>query len=867
MTYSSRIFHKFENRTTEIEKCMSKVVLYPHNQEAYKKIEQSIANGNKKIAISHATGTGKSYLIAKLCEDYNFEKKLVLVPSKYIKENILKVLKECGIKNIHVKTYQWLIKIPDDVISEMDYKVIALDEYHHDTAKVWGDKVKTLINTHPQTIFFGTSATPVRTDGINTIDVIFDGNCVSELPLSKAIAKKIVPTPKYIAALYALDERLTELREKVEKSTNSKEEKEEFYNKINSMRSQIEKSYGMPIILNKHIKDKTGKFIIFCKNRKHLEEIKNTVIEWFKVAGFKNINTYVVHSSYEGKDREYQAFCSDTSDKLKLLFCVNMLNEGLHLKNISGVLLLRSTRSYIVLMQQIGRAIEASNSRTPIIIDAVNNFTYVKDGIKLLQEIKEELEKEEKSNKNFDKGYFLDIDTFFITEYVCDVEKMLSEIEDKLQNSINVDLLIEHLIKYKNRYGNMIVPIKYISEDGFKLGRMCQIMRSKKNGRCQGRGQVSYLSDEEFSKLNQIGFIWNNIDECWNKKFDLIKEYCDVCNLTINDIQKDTIYKNFKIGHWVKEQLRKIKNGEYENSYKKNLLLENGLVLDNEFYNWRKKYLEYISYLKKNNLKCNQISKNAVGELGTRLYNFEHTCKRKYKNGTLRDQKVELLKEYGFDFTFLRDEKINVFEEKIKKYLSNPNSSSSRNWIQKTKYRYNNEKLNNEEMQLLKKYNIVDNLGVFYVITNPYIAIYRHGQFLGKLYKSARDVEENSLKDLGRKINKKSIWSFCSGSYKNDTIYDFQFKYVTSRKDILDGVDKPFLNKNDLKYREKVEYLSKFYPEKILRSTVYEDFRLGDWLHGQRTKYKRGDLSDLRLSFFKELGVMSYLEPKMKEGE
>ena len=54
---------------------MSKVKLYPHNEEAYKEIKQSILNGNNKLAVSHATGTGKSYLIAKLFEDYREDKK------------------------------------------------------------------------------------------------------------------------------------------------------------------------------------------------------------------------------------------------------------------------------------------------------------------------------------------------------------------------------------------------------------------------------------------------------------------------------------------------------------------------------------------------------------------------------------------------------------------------------------------------------------------------------------------------------------------------------------------------------------------------------------------------------------------------
>ena len=63
-------------------------------------------------------------------------------------------------------------------------------------------------------------------------------------------------------AHYTLDDELEKLRKKVETVTNTKEEKQEFYKKINAMRSQIEKSCGMPIILNKYIKHREGKYII-----------------------------------------------------------------------------------------------------------------------------------------------------------------------------------------------------------------------------------------------------------------------------------------------------------------------------------------------------------------------------------------------------------------------------------------------------------------------------------------------------------------------------------------------------------------------------------------------------------------------------
>lgn len=493
------------------------VDLLEHNQEAYEKIREALASGTRKLAISHATGTGKSYLIGKLFEDYNNEKKLVLVPSTYIRDQLQELFEKYDITNADSMLYQKLIKLKDEEITAMDYKVIALDEFHHDTAKVWGEKVKTLIESHMDSIIFGTTATPIRSDGVNALDELFEGNCVSELPLSMAIAKKIVPLPVYIGALYSLNEELERLREKVENATNTDDEKKELYQKIDSMRKQIDRSYGMPIILNKHIKDSEGKYLVFCKNKKHLVEIKDTVIEWFKIAGFKDIHSYVVHSSYEGKDKEYKAFCDDTSHNLKLLFCVNMLNEGLHLSDISGVLLLRPTNSNIIWLQQIGRCIESNNSKNPVIIDAVNNFNAVQQGNGLLQEIKEAVKKEKESaNRGSGVSDLIDIDTFFITEYVQSVQELFGQIEGRLRDSW--DLYIKALEQYKEREGDCLVPYRHIEiledETKLKLGIWVLNMRQARNG--TGK---SLLTLERIKRLDELGFVWKFEKECMFDKF------------------------------------------------------------------------------------------------------------------------------------------------------------------------------------------------------------------------------------------------------------------------------------------------------------------------------------------------------------
>lgn len=51
-----------------------------------------------------------------------------------------------------------------------------------------------------------------------------------------------------------------------------------------------------------------------------------------------------------------------------------MLNEGVHVDDINGVILLRPTVSPIIYKQQIGRALSANKKTNPVIFDIVLNI-------------------------------------------------------------------------------------------------------------------------------------------------------------------------------------------------------------------------------------------------------------------------------------------------------------------------------------------------------------------------------------------------------------------------------------------------------------------------------------------------------------
>lgn len=404
-------------------------ILNPHNLEAFQEVNKKLESGIKKIAVPRATGSGKTYIMGALAEQFNNDRKLVLEPTRPLLNSIREKFDEFGIVNIDFITYQKLIRMSDEDIATMDYKLIFLDECHHGTAPVWGMKIDYLMKTHTDSIIFGTSATTVRNDGVNVVESLFDNNAIGELSLSTAIARKVLPCPHYITAIYRIDDEFEKLKKRIEDSTNTKAEKREFYHKMQEMKVHFEKSYGIPLILNKYIKMRNGRYLVFCKNKKHLNAMRDVVINWFETAGVKDIHSYAVYSDYPEKEKDYKDFQEDNSDSLKLLFSINMLNEGLHIENISGVLMLRATRSNLVYLQQLGRLLEAGNmDKYLLVFDFVNNFSSANDGVGLLREIKDAIAREKESDPDFDDSGFEDIDTYFVIDQILEVQEMFREI-------------------------------------------------------------------------------------------------------------------------------------------------------------------------------------------------------------------------------------------------------------------------------------------------------------------------------------------------------------------------------------------------------------------------------------------------------
>lgn len=419
--------------------------LMPHNFEAYTKVKEQFKVSDRACVV-HATGTGKSYIIAATAEDY--DRVLILAPNNYVLSELDKTV------GAHCKlmTYKSLTLV-EDMEDMKGFDLIVLDEFHRTGAKVWGASVKELLQVNPGVKVLGTTATEIRTSGRNMADEMFDGNVVSRLTLPMAWSQRILRVPTYVTGLYTFDEIDRELRTKITGSTKSEEEKRVSLAELDSIRLDWVNSYGTDTIIKKYINPDSRRIIVFCDKIKYISEVKNSVKSWLLGAGLKIHKIYSVNSkNYNSKEDMRDFEREDGFSGVKVMFAVNMLNEGIHTKDIDAVIMLRPTRSKIVYFQQMGRCMAADSTKSPVIFDLVDNLDNT-DQIVAMQKELNRLEDERLVKVRTGNGY-TDRVSFDIIDYMVETRELVERLNSKYSFR-SFDENLEELKEFCEEYNRL----------------------------------------------------------------------------------------------------------------------------------------------------------------------------------------------------------------------------------------------------------------------------------------------------------------------------------------------------------------------------------------------------------------------------
>lgn len=508
-------------------------ILREHNIKVYEKIIKGFIRGNK-VLFEQATGTGKTYLALKFLHDHAKGKRVLFVSPTN------------AIQNSFVETYKKLLG--EDFDCELDtclyqgikgkqkkqYDIIIFDEVHRMGAKTWGPNAKTLMNNNPSASILGMTATLERPDGVD-VTKFFDGKKpVSRITLVQALERGILPKPNYTLAKVDFDDDneyidtcIKDFKARLKEAEG--EEKEqilEFLERLKKAKQAISESEDIPQIFQSEFNSdqlKQGKFIVFCpagedeeetaESRHKMKSIMKQASKWFAgIEGVRKIKKYSVYSKLDSKKNAQiiKAFEDDDSKSLKLLFSINMLNEGLHVDDIDGVIMLRSTGSRIIYLQQLGRALSVGHRQQPKIFDFVANLNYV--DIEALQQMVREVNNTSSTHSyptsdedGFDTNleFKLNVDNLNILELINTLKQNIFDFNHR--NDYDFNDFYQRLLNYQKSYGDCLVPERFNCTDGYPLGQRVQSIR---------KGTIT-LNDDEKEELDKLGFVYaiNGVDE------------------------------------------------------------------------------------------------------------------------------------------------------------------------------------------------------------------------------------------------------------------------------------------------------------------------------------------------------------------
>ncbi len=267
------------------------------------------------------------------------------------------------------------------------YDYIVVDETHHASARSYQE----LFEYYQPTILLGLTATPERLDG-RDITTYFDNRFAAEIRLPEAINRNLLCPFHYYGLADEVD--LREVR-----WTRGGYDINEL-TRIYTLDSAIAWRRVQRIIdaLYRHtnaIEDVIG--LGFCVSIEHARFMAKA----FNEAGIPSL-ALTASSSREERDTAQHRL---VSGELRILFVVDLFNEGVDIPEINTVLFLRPTESLTVFLQQLGRGLRLSEGKEHLTVldfigQANKRFSYEERFAALLEKTRRNVAYEVKHNFN-----------------------------------------------------------------------------------------------------------------------------------------------------------------------------------------------------------------------------------------------------------------------------------------------------------------------------------------------------------------------------------------------------------------------------------------------------------------------------------
>ncbi len=324
------------------------------------------------------------------------------------------------------------------------YDYIVIDEVHHGAAQSY----KKILDYYKPKVLLGLTATPERMDG-EDITKFFDNKMAYELRLPEAIDHKLLCPFQYFGVSDFVD--LSDL-----KWTRGGYEVSELEN-VYVFDTEKAKRRAKDIITNtiKYVDDiENVKALGFCVSIKHAEFMANE---------FNNSGIPAIALTGNSNDEIRKNASKKLVDgSIKVIFTVDLFNEGIDIPQINTILFLRPTESITIFLQQLGRGLRIVDGKECLtVLDFIGqsnkNYKFADKYRALIGKTKKSVESYVKDGfVSLPKGCFIKLEKQ-AKEYVLRNIKGLKNNKDALINKIKnfendtgEKLNLRNFLKYYN---------------------------------------------------------------------------------------------------------------------------------------------------------------------------------------------------------------------------------------------------------------------------------------------------------------------------------------------------------------------------------------------------------------------------------
>jgi hypothetical protein len=568
-----------------------------------------------------------------------------------------------------------------------------------------------------------------------------------------------------------------------------------------------------------------------------------------------------------------------------------MLNEGLHVNEVNGVILLRPTVSPIIFYQQIGRCLKVGMDKTPVIFDLVNNFNSIhsKDFLYDLEFARTSYFNERKETELSIRcpEFTVQDETREITELFGSIAFQLTaweEIYDRMKtffklnghcrpapsncsdeqlmywvtrqrkkynngllsadriqklNAINFDwnyhqnnwdIMFNELASYRSAHGHCRIPSH--TKNVSKLASW--VLTQRKDYR-EGK-----ISPERIKRLEQLNFSWNPMEEDFNKMFRLFESYIEEYgNCRVNYKTHKKLFSwlssrraDFRLNRLSKEKVERLN------------ALDSKWSIDYSEELWNNNFMELMEYHEEFGHCDASATQRKYASLGA----WVSDQRTKYRKGELSHEQIKKLEALNFRWNPVQ-ERWDEMYGKLKQYhfehgnclVKSSFDNELASFVLKNRKALKNGELSEERKKLLKEIDFeLDGLMAKWELR--YAQLLEYKEKYGDCNVSQGYKENSKLATWVtlqiKKFNKKILGEYHLRKL-TEAGFDFECKLLSKRIDT---------------YLYQLSQYKKQHGNINIPATWNET--IYGWLSKERRKYKDGKSAPAISSALEQLGVI-----------